>query len=157
MLFDPPHGSVVFTVSLCRRGWSQLEMILVGFNIFRFLVYVILNPELCYVRVPVFQASEGAFEDDDVTHIEGEVNPVRDLEIISEELRLKDEELLKAIIEKMERNVLRGTDKKLKAEYSHTILGVASLKGPVTAGPCQLLDSATRALVQSSRDDWSEE
>nr|CAD7458340.1 unnamed protein product [Timema tahoe] len=59
----------------------------------------------------------GAFEDDDVTHIEGEVNPVRDLEIISEELRLKDEELLKAIIEKMERNVLRGTDKKLKAEY----------------------------------------
>ena len=29
------------------------------------------------------------FEDDDVTHVEGEVNPVRDLEIISEELRLK--------------------------------------------------------------------
>ena len=32
----------------------------------------------------------GAFDDDDVTHVEGEVNPVRDLEIISEELRLKD-------------------------------------------------------------------
>ncbi len=32
----------------------------------------------------------GAFEDSDVTHVEGEVNPVRDLEIISEELRLKD-------------------------------------------------------------------
>ncbi len=25
-----------------------------------------------------------------MTHVEGEVNPVRDLEIISEELRLKD-------------------------------------------------------------------
>ena len=36
----------------------------------------------------------GAFEDDDVTHVEGEVNPVRDLEIISEELRLKDMQYL---------------------------------------------------------------
>ncbi len=32
----------------------------------------------------------GAFEDSEVTHVEGEVNPVRDLDIISEELRLKD-------------------------------------------------------------------
>ena len=31
----------------------------------------------------------GAFEDDDVTHVEDDVNPVRDLEIISEELRKK--------------------------------------------------------------------
>ena len=32
----------------------------------------------------------GSFLDDDVTHVEGDVNPVRDLEIISNELRLKD-------------------------------------------------------------------
>ena len=31
----------------------------------------------------------GAFEDSDVTHVEGEVNPVRDMEIIHEELRKK--------------------------------------------------------------------
>jgi hypothetical protein len=31
----------------------------------------------------------GAFEDDDIIHVEGEVNPVRDLEIIHNELRLK--------------------------------------------------------------------
>ena len=31
----------------------------------------------------------GVFEDDDVTHIEGDVNPIRDLDIILEELRLK--------------------------------------------------------------------
>ena len=36
----------------------------------------------------------GVFEDDDVTHVEGDVNPVRDLEIISEELRLKDQQYL---------------------------------------------------------------
>lgn len=59
----------------------------------------------------------GAFEDDDVTHVEGEVDPVRDLDIISEELRLKDEELLMSNLEKLERTVLRGGDKKLKPEY----------------------------------------
>lgn len=31
----------------------------------------------------------GAFEDSDVTHVEGEVNPVRDMDIIHEELRKK--------------------------------------------------------------------
>lgn len=59
----------------------------------------------------------GAFEDDDVTHIEGDVNPVRDLEIIGEELRLKDEEMLEKNLEKLERTVLRGGDKKMKPEY----------------------------------------
>ncbi|GJQ85313.1 hypothetical protein Trydic_g12627 [Trypoxylus dichotomus] len=58
-----------------------------------------------------------AFEDDDVTHVEGEVNPIRDLEIIGEELRLKDEEMLMKNMEKLERTVLRGGDKKMKPEY----------------------------------------
>lgn len=52
-----------------------------------------------------------------MTHVEGEVNPIRDLEIINEELRLKDEEYLTALLEKLERTVLRGGDKKLKPEY----------------------------------------
>jgi ribosome-binding ATPase YchF (GTP1/OBG family) len=52
-----------------------------------------------------------------VTHVEGEVNPIRDLDIINEELRLKDEEYLGTHLEKLERTVLRGGDKKLKPEY----------------------------------------
>lgn len=64
----------------------------------------------------IFISCVGAFDDDEVIHVEGEVNPVRDLDIINEELRLKDEELLKAVIEKLEKTVLRG-DKKLKPEY----------------------------------------
>ena len=36
--------------------------------------------------------SSGTFEDKEITHVEGEVDPVRDLDIINEELRLKDEE-----------------------------------------------------------------
>ncbi|KAF7721403.1 hypothetical protein EC973_004733 [Apophysomyces ossiformis] len=35
-----------------------------------------------------------AFEDEDVTHVENTVDPVRDLEIIQDELRIKDEEML---------------------------------------------------------------
>ncbi|XP_059488298.1 obg-like ATPase 1 [Neocloeon triangulifer] len=58
-----------------------------------------------------------AFDDDDVTHVEGEVNPVNDLGVIAEELRLKDEEVMLQTIEKFERTVLRGSDKKMKPEY----------------------------------------
>ncbi|CAH1646179.1 unnamed protein product [Spodoptera littoralis] len=58
-----------------------------------------------------------AFDDEDVIHVDGEVNPVRDLETIGEELRLKDEEQLMQNFEKLDRVVNRGGDKKLKPEY----------------------------------------
>lgn len=58
-----------------------------------------------------------AFEDDDVTHVEGDVNPVRDLSIILEELRLKDEEYILKHYEHLERVVVRGGEKSKKAEY----------------------------------------
>ncbi|XP_059468380.1 obg-like ATPase 1 [Neocloeon triangulifer] len=58
-----------------------------------------------------------AFEDTEVTHIEGEVNPVNDLDTIAEELRLKDEDALLTVLDKLERVVVRGGDKKLKPEY----------------------------------------
>lgn len=61
--------------------------------------------------------TKGAFDDPDVTHVEGEVDPVRDLDIISEELRLKDEETLDKTLEKMEKTVIRANDKKMKPEY----------------------------------------
>ncbi|XP_054087225.1 obg-like ATPase 1 [Zeugodacus cucurbitae] len=62
-----------------------------------------------------------AFEDPDVTHVEGEVDPVRDLDIISEELRLKDEEKLLQNLDKLEKVVARGGDKKLKPEYDSMV------------------------------------
>uniref|UniRef100_A0A8C5QI29 Obg like ATPase 1 n=1 Tax=Leptobrachium leishanense TaxID=445787 RepID=A0A8C5QI29_9ANUR len=58
-----------------------------------------------------------AFDDDDIIHVEGSVNPVRDIEIIHEELRLKDEEMILAAIDKLEKVAVRGGDKKLKPEY----------------------------------------
>lgn len=57
-----------------------------------------------------------AFENEDVIHVEGDVNPVRDIEIINEELRKKDEEYIDQNVEKLGRFVLRG-EKKDKPEY----------------------------------------
>ncbi|XP_019945635.2 obg-like ATPase 1 [Paralichthys olivaceus] len=58
-----------------------------------------------------------AFEDEDIIHVEGTVDPVRDMEIIHEELRLKDEEMIGPVIDKLEKTAIRGGDKKLKPEY----------------------------------------
>jgi obg-like ATPase 1 len=58
---------------------------------------------------------KGTFESEEITHVEGDVNPVRDIEIINEELRLKDEEYLLATIKKTES--LMRSDKKMKTEY----------------------------------------
>lgn len=59
----------------------------------------------------------GAFDDEDIIHVEGNVDPVRDIEIIHEELRLKDEEMIGTVIDKLEKTAVRGGDKKLKPEY----------------------------------------
>merc|ERR1719213_1618559 len=48
-----------------------------------------------------------AFEDPDITHVEGDVDPVRDLDIINEELRLKDEELFFKYFEDLEKKYQR--------------------------------------------------
>jgi len=58
-----------------------------------------------------------AFDDDDVTHVEGDVNPTRDLEIIADELRLKDLQYLEGALDKVEKLAIRGGDKSKKPEY----------------------------------------
>ncbi len=57
----------------------------------------------------------GVFEGEEVTHIEGDIDPVRDLKIIFDELRLKDVQYLDAHLEKMGRAIARTTDKTKKA------------------------------------------
>jgi len=58
-----------------------------------------------------------AFDDDDIVHVEGEVNPARDLEIISQELILKDKAYLESAIDKLEKLAVRANDKSKKPEY----------------------------------------
>merc|ERR1712241_659546 len=55
------------------------------------------------------------FDGEDVTHVEGDVDPVRDMEIIHDELRLKDIEYVEKEVAKLSRNVRSG-DKKTKEQ-----------------------------------------
>ena len=48
----------------------------------------VIHNSLVYL-ITFYVFTEGAFSGEDVTHVEGEVDPVRDLGIISEELRQK--------------------------------------------------------------------
>jgi len=69
------------------------------------------------------QATDGifhlvrSFDDEEIIHVEGNVDPVRDLEIVSQELRLKDIEVLEKRREPLERLVGRTNDKTKKAEF----------------------------------------
>merc|ERR1711881_228515 len=57
------------------------------------------------------------FEDDDITHVEGGVDPVRDMEIIHAELRLKDLAKVNKRLPELEKLYIRGNNKNLKNEY----------------------------------------
>ncbi|CAJ2657961.1 unnamed protein product [Trifolium pratense] len=57
-----------------------------------------------------------AFEDPDIIHVDDTVDPVRDLEVITEELRLKDIEFMQNKLEDLEKSMKRSNDKQLKIE-----------------------------------------
>ncbi|KAH7831808.1 putative GTP-binding protein [Monocercomonoides exilis] len=56
------------------------------------------------------------FEDEDIVHVEGSVDPCRDLDIVCSELRMKDIEVLTSKVEGLERIVGRTNDKVKKFE-----------------------------------------
>jgi len=56
------------------------------------------------------------FDNDNITHVEGSINPVRDKEIIDIELQLKDLETVEKRIDKVKRKAQTG-DKEGKKEY----------------------------------------
>ncbi|MBQ0007538.1 MAG: redox-regulated ATPase YchF [bacterium] len=57
------------------------------------------------------------FDDDNVVHEEGSVNPVRDKEIIDTELMLKDLETVEQRIQKVQKQAQTGGDKQAKQIY----------------------------------------
>ncbi len=57
------------------------------------------------------------FEDENITHVDGVVDPVRDKEIIDTELQLKDLETIEARISKVEKQARTGGDKDAKLAY----------------------------------------
>ena len=57
------------------------------------------------------------FDDDNITHVDGSVNPVRDKEIIDFELQLKDLETVENRIGKVQKQAQTGGDKAAKLAY----------------------------------------
>ncbi|MCM1037255.1 MAG: redox-regulated ATPase YchF [Bacteroides sp.] len=57
------------------------------------------------------------FDDDNITHVDGSVDPVRDKEIIDYELILKDLETVEARIAKTQKQAQTGGDKLAKMQY----------------------------------------
>ena len=57
------------------------------------------------------------FDDDNITHVDGSVNPVRDKEIIDFELQLKDLETVESRIAKTQKQAQTGGDKVAKMQY----------------------------------------
>lgn len=57
------------------------------------------------------------FDDENVTHVDGKVDPVRDKEIIDAELQLKDLETIEARINKVEKQAKTGGDKDAKLAF----------------------------------------
>ena len=57
------------------------------------------------------------FEDPNVTHVDGSVNPVRDKEIIDTELQIKDLETIESRIAKVQKQAQTGGDKTARRMY----------------------------------------
>jgi obg-like ATPase 1 len=93
------------------------------------------------------------FDDAEIIHVEGDVDPVRDLNIIAEELRLKDIEFTEKALENLQKQTKRGGQslemKKLKEEQATVEKVLAWLKdgkdvrkgewGPKEVSRCAIL------------------
>ncbi|KAK3077721.1 Obg-like ATPase [Coniosporium uncinatum] len=81
------------------------------------------NAFLSHIRAvdAIFQVVR-CFDDAEIIHVEGDVDPIRDLDIISEELRLKDIEFVEKAHENLVKQTRRGGQslemKKLKEEQA---------------------------------------
>ena len=57
------------------------------------------------------------FDNENIVHVDGSINPVRDKEIIDTELQLKDLETVESRISKVQKQAQTGGDKQAKATY----------------------------------------
>ncbi|GHT10389.1 ribosome-binding ATPase YchF [Bacteroidia bacterium] len=83
------------------------------------------------------------FDDDNITHVDGSVNPVRDKEIIDYELQLKDLETVESRIAKVQKQAQSGGDKEAKRQYELLLKYQEVLKSGQSA----------RSIVPESKDD----
>ena len=89
------------------------------------------------------------FEDDNITHVENSISPIRDIEIINTELLLKDIESLSKRISKIEKTVKSG-NKEHKAEYDLLILLLENLNQGILIKNIELTNDQKKILKSIS-------
>ena len=87
------------------------------------------------------------FDDDDVTHVEGRIDPVADMEIVETELMLADLESLEKRIGPLEKKI-RGLDKEARATLELVHRTLALLRDGKPARLVQIADNE-RATLQA--------
>lgn len=73
----------------------------------------------------IYQVVRG-FVDEDITHIEGNVDPVRDCSLVQDELILKDLDILENLVEKIDKKKIKAS--KNSVEYKEMEFEIAFLK-----------------------------
>ena len=87
------------------------------------------------------------FDDGNITHVDGDVNPVRDKEVIDFELQLKDLETVEARIKKTEKKAKSG-DKEAKKEYDLLLKLKAILEQGKSARAVELSNQDEEMLME---------
>ena len=78
------------------------------------------------------------FDNDNITHVDGSINPVRDKEIIDFELQLKDLETVEGRIARVQKQAQTGGDKEAKRMYDILVRYQEALKQGKSARTVQL-------------------
>jgi GTP-binding protein YchF len=68
------------------------------------------------------------FDDGNIVHVDGSVNPVRDKEVIDMELQLKDLESIEKAMSRVEKQAKTGNDKEAKRKYDAMLIGKTHLE-----------------------------
>ena len=87
------------------------------------------------------------FDNDNVIHVDGNVNPVRDKEIIDTELQLKDLEAVEAKLKKFEKQAKTGNDKDAVKTYAVCLRLKETLEAGNSARACAI-DEAEYPYIQ---------
>ena len=89
------------------------------------------------------------FEDDNITHVENSISPVRDIEIINTELLLKDIESISKRISKIEKTVRSG-NKEHKAEFDLLTILLENLNKGILIKNVELTEDQKKLLKSIS-------
>lgn len=95
------------------------------------------------------------FDDGNVVHVDGSVDPVRDKEIIDTELQLKDLDTVVKRIQKVEKQAKTGNDKEAKRSYeilsvvkSHLESGKSARTAPITKEDFEFISDLSLLTVK---------